>query len=219
MHAAHRQRAQGLEAVDDLLNQHIEGRGACDHAHASVSIEPDFLQVSRAIDHVGGGAQRAAAAAKPEAMNAVGGFYFEGAGGLERDCRQAAQWQARAEEAGLAIARNEQVWTWATCPIPGQRDPAKAMQLASYMASTRDTLAASELDTVAAAYAAAGHFAEALVFQKLALDKLDSGTSEVDKQAVVPTRKRMQARLRGYGEGRDYVQDYNTFEEIMEGRY
>ena len=163
--------------------------------------------------------QRAASAAKPEAMNALGGFYFEGVGGLARDCRQAAQWQARAEEAGLAIARNEQVWTWATCPIPGQRDPAKAVQLASYMASTRDTLAASELDTVAAAYAAAGNFAEALVFQKLALDKLDSGTSEVDKQAVVPTRKRMQARLRGYGEGRDYVQDYNTFEEIMEGRY
>lgn len=169
----------------------------------------------RAASHL----QRAASAAKPEAMNALGGFYFEGAGGLKQDCRQAADWQARAEEAGLAIARNEQVWTWATCPIPDQRDPAKALQLAAYMASTREKLAASELDTVAAAYAAAGNFAEAIAFQQLALDKLESGSSEIEKQAVAATRKRMQNRLRGYREGRDYVQDYSIFEEIMAGRY
>lgn len=168
----------------------------------------------RAASHL----QRAASAAKPEAMSALGGFYFEGAGGLKRDCRQAADWHARAEEAGLATARNEQVWTWATCPIPDQRDPAKAMRLAAYMAS-KEKPAASELDTVAAAYAAVGNFAEAIKFQQLALDKLQAGSSEITKQAEPATRKRMQARLRGYREGRDYVQDYSVFEEIMAGRY
>ncbi|HEY5971622.1 MAG TPA: hypothetical protein VIT22_06545 [Pseudoxanthomonas sp.] len=173
-------------------------------------------QLQRATTHL----QRAASAANPPAMAAMGSFYFEGAGGLQRDCRQAADWQARAEEAGVEHARNEQVWTWATCPIAEQRDPAKAMRLADYMVSKKETLGASELDTVAAAYAASKRFTEAATFQQLALDKLASGeTDGIDKKAVAATRKRMQARLRGYQSGQDYVQDYNTFAEIMAGNY
>jgi TPR repeat protein len=173
-------------------------------------------QFRRALTHL----QRAANADNPAAMAAMGSFYFEGVGGLQRDCRQAADWQARAEEAGVEHARNEQVWTLATCPIAEQRDPAKALQLASFMISNKDTLAASELDTVAAAYAANRKFTEAATFQQLALDKLGAGTGEITgKKAVEATRKRMQTRLRGYQRGQDYVQDYSTLEEIAAGRY
>jgi TPR repeat protein len=173
-------------------------------------------QFRRALVHL----QRAANAANPAAMEAMGSFYFEGAGGLPRDCRQAADWQARAEEAGVEHARNERVWTLATCPIAEQRDPPKALQLAGFMIANKDTLAASELDTVAAAYAANRKFAEAAAFQQLALDKLAAGSAEITgKKNVEATRKRMQTRLRGYQRGQDYVQDYNTLEEIAAGRY
>lgn len=173
-------------------------------------------QLQRTLAHL----QRAAAAANPGAMASLGGFYFEGAGGLQRDCVQAANWQARAEEAGIAQARNEQVWTWATCPIPEQRDPAKAMQLAAFMIENQDTLEAGELDTVAAAYAANGQFEQAASFQQAALHKLTTDINdEASRKAVDATRKRMQARLRGYQNGKDYVQDYNTFEEMRKGNY
>jgi len=170
----------------------------------------------RALPHL----QRAANAANPGAMMAMGGFYMEGVGGLARDCRQAAQWQARGEEAGVEHARNERVWTLATCPIAAQRDPAKALQLAAHMISQKDTLTAAGLDTVAAAYAANGKFPDAVAFQQMALDKLDSGDPEIKGEKVVAaTRKRMQARLRGYQRGEDYVIDYSTLQEIAAGRY
>ncbi len=170
-------------------------------------------QLARAAIHL----RRAAAAANPQAMAALGGFYFEGAGGLPQDCRQAADWQARAEEAGVKSARNEQVWTWATCPIAAQRDPAKALQLVGFMVKNQDTLAYGELDTVAAAYAANRQFDRAVSFQQKALEKLAG--AEMDDKARNRTQKRLQARLRDYQGGRDYVQDYNTFKEIMAGNY
>ena len=39
------------------------------------------------------------------------------------------------------------------------------------------------------------------------------------KKAVEATRKRMQARLRGYQRGQDYIQDYSTLDEITAGSY
>lgn len=173
-------------------------------------------QFRRALPHL----QRAANAGNPAAMVAMGGFYVEGAGSLARDCKQAEHWQGRAEEAGIEHARNERVWTLATCPVAGQRDPAKALQLAAHMISQKDTLSAGSLDTVAAAYAANGKFAEAVSFQQLALDKLDSGDQEIKGNKIVAaTRKRMQSRLRRYQRGQDYVLDYSALEEAAAGRY
>lgn len=165
--------------------------------------------LARAVVHL----QRAAATANPMAMLALGSFYFDGAGGLPQDCRQAADWAARAEEAGAQQARNEQVWAWATCPIAAQRDPARALQLAAYMVRNQDTLSHGELDTVAAAYAANGQFEQAISFQQKALEKL-AGADMREPQRN-RTRKRWQARLRDYKAGRDYVQDYSTLKEAM----
>lgn len=204
-----------------LLEQASEGGNSSAAWFVFGNLMSDRAQYSdahfrRALAHL----QRAANAANPEAMSAMGSFYFEGVGGLQRDCKQAIDWHARAEEAGVEHARNEQVWTLATCPITGQRDPAKALQLAGFMISNKDTLAASELDTVAAAYAANQKFTEAAAFQQLALDKLGSGTPEITgEKAMEATRKRMQTRLRGYQRGQDYIQDYSTLEEIAAGRY
>ncbi|MDI9238377.1 tetratricopeptide repeat protein [Lysobacter sp. LF1] len=154
----------------------------------------------RALPHV----RRAAEAGIPEAMAALGSFYFNGAGGIARDCRIAEEWQARAEDAGHRYARNDRVWSLAACPIGGQRDPARALQLAATMIEHADELAAAELDTVAAAYAANGRFAEATDFQKRAIMALAQ-----DDDA---TRHRMQNRLQNYQSRRPWTQSYNAFE-------
>lgn len=161
--------------------------------------------------------QRAANASNGTAMLELSRFYVEGLAGLPRDCRQAADWQARAEEAGIEHARNEQVWTLATCPIPGQRAPARALELANFMMERKDKLAASELDTVAAALAANGRFDEAIAYQTEAIEKVPDEIS--DRKAQSATVKRMRQRLNGYRKGQDYVLDYNIYDETKEGKY
>ncbi len=151
------------------------------------------------------------------AMVELSHFYAEGLAGLPRDCRQAAEWQARAEEAGIGHARNEQVWTLATCPVPGQRDPARALELARFMMERKDKLSPSELDTVAAALAANGRFEEAIAYQTEAIAKVSGEITERKAQAA--TIKRMRQRLNGYRKGQDYVLDYSVYNEAKEGKY
>jgi len=167
----------------------------------------------RALPHV----QRAANASNGMAMLELSRFYVEGLAGLPRDCRQAADWQARAEEAGIEHARNEQVWTLATCPIPGQRDPARALELAKFMMERKDKLSASELDTVAAALAANRRFDEAVAYQNEAIEKVPAEIT--DRKAQAATVKRMRQRLGDYRKGKDYVLDYNLYDEAKEGKY
>lgn len=178
----------------------------------------DFEQLDEArLTRIARHAQRAADAGRPMAMSALAQLHFEGSGGLPRNCLQAAEWYARAEEAGALNARNDLVWALATCPIPEQRNPVRALELARHMIEQRETLGSSELDTVAAALAANGQFEKAIEFQQRAIDGLnkDAGSSK----ARTATLKRMQARLAGYRKGRAYVQDYNVFAEARAGRY
>ena len=160
---------------------------------------PETLQ--RALPHL----RRAAEDGQAPAMAALGGFYFNGAGGLQRDCTQAAEWQARAEEAGLPSGRNDVIWTYATCPIPGQRDAARALQLSRHLIERKDKLERYELDTVAATYAANRDFAQAVAFQQLAIAKLD-------EDDLSGTRKGMETRLKRYRKQQDWVQDFNSFD-------
>jgi TPR repeat protein len=155
--------------------------------------------VARTVVHT----RRAAEGGVPTAMVALGNFIFNGAAG-KRDCAQAEEWAARGEDAGVPQARNERVWYLATCPITAQRDPERAMQLASHMITQADTLPAAELDTVAAALAASGRFDEAVDFQQRAIGKLGTDAPE--------TRRRMQQRLGQYQRHHDWVQDYNQYE-------
>lgn len=207
------------EAAGIALLEQASDNGNADAAEVlarSLFSDPsqlDDARLRRILPHV----RRAAEAGRAEAMTLLGLFYLEGAGGLTADCRQAAEWQARGEEAGIAHARNEQVWTWATCPVAGQRDPGKALALVQHMVAQRDQLTGGELDTIAAAFAANGDFAQAIDFQQQAIAKL--GAEQMEKKARTATLKRMRARLAGYRRGRDYVQDYDTFAEIRAGTY
>lgn len=148
--------------------------------------------------------RRAAEGGIGEAMLQLSGLYFNGAGGLPRDCTLADQWGARAEDAGVKGARNNRVWVLATCPLREQRDAQRAVTLADHMIASADTLTYSELDTVAAALAAAGRAPEAVDYQQRALAR--------SEDAQPRTLRGMQERLAVYRKGRDWVQDYNMYE-------
>ncbi|MCF7221555.1 tetratricopeptide repeat protein [Marilutibacter chinensis] len=162
---------------------------------------PPAERLARAARHM----RRAANGGHAQAMVALGLLYANGAGDLPRDCRTAESWLARAEEAGIEHARNNRVWVLATCPIPEQRDPQRALELADFMIRNAGTLAAGELDTVAAAYAANAHYDDAVDYQTRAIAELDDDQTET-------TRKEMQERLARYVRHEDWVQAYNVYE-------
>lgn len=147
--------------------------------------------------------RRAAEGGIPAAMTKYASLKFNGSGGLARNCREAEEWAARGEDAGIEHARNERVWFLATCPIPAQRDPKRALELAAHLIDKGAQLPASELDTVAAAFAANGRFAEASDFQQRAIDALDQDDDR--------TRRGMRKRLAEYRRGRDWTQDYDAY--------
>ena len=170
--------------------------------------------MQRALPHL---TRAAAHGTEPQALLAMAQYHHDGLAGMVRDCRQAEAWAARAEEAGAKQARNERVWILATCPVPGQRDTVRAMELAQFMIQRRDELDWHELDTVAAALAAHGDFARATQFQTLALEKM-AADEDLSKDRRAAARKRMSARLGKYRNDRDYVLDYRAIDEMRAGR-
>ena len=103
-----------------------------------------------------------------------------------------AQWREALErDPGLAYAANNLAWVLATDPDPELRDPAEALRLARQSA---DESAGSEpeiLDTLAAAYASAGRWEEALVAARRAL-------AEARERGDAALAAGIGARIEGY---------------------
>lgn len=91
---------------------------------------------------------------------------------------------------------NSWAWQLATCPDPKFRDGRKALEYARKSNEKSGGKRPECLDTVAAAYAEAGQFDEAIKSQKKAIELLDP---KADEQ-----RKAMQARLKLYEAGRRF---------------
>ena len=121
------------------------------------------------------------------------------------------------QEAGAKPARNARVWILATCPVPAQRESARALELAQFMIKRKDELGWQELDTVAAALAANGDFERAVEFQSLAIDKM-TADGELSREVRTKAQKRLKARLGHYRNGRDYVVDYRAIDEMRTSR-
>jgi tetratricopeptide (TPR) repeat protein len=88
---------------------------------------------------------------------------------------------------------NNLAWLWATAPAEGLRDPARALELAQKAVAAGED--ATRLDTLAAALAACGRFAEAADCQRRATDLAEDGEKED-----------FRSRLALYDAGRPYVQ-------------
>jgi len=101
-------------------------------------------------------------------------------------------------EPDRSTARNNLAWLLATCPIAELRDPQAAVRHAEALLSAGRPDADS-LDTIAAAYAAAGDFAAAVRHASRALVLYESGYTR--GQPLAPIRQ----RLDGYRAGRPFI--------------
>lgn len=95
---------------------------------------------------------------------------------------------------------NNLAWLLATSPDPSIRRPADAVRFAERAAEFSDGTAPGVLDTLAAAYASAGRFDEALRAQERAL----ALAREVGEPTLAAD---FEGRLRLYRAGRDYVDE------------
>jgi tetratricopeptide (TPR) repeat protein len=96
----------------------------------------------------------------------------------------------------LTDALNGLAWFLATCPEANLRDPAKAEELAQKLVGLTKTEDWSYLDTLAASFAAAGKFEEAVKQQRRATELAPAG-----KQAVCAARKELYQQQKPYVEG------------------
>jgi tetratricopeptide (TPR) repeat protein len=91
---------------------------------------------------------------------------------------------------GWLPALNLSAWSLATQPDPGFRDSARAMRLARQLCEATAYQAADYLDTLAAAYAAAGRFSEAAALVRQALIR-GQPTAEPAWVAAVEARRQL----------------------------
>lgn len=95
---------------------------------------------------------------------------------------------------------NDLAWLLATAPEPRVRNPHKAVALAQKCCGLSHWTNAYSIDTLAAAYAAAGNFGQAVRYQQLAMQALNK--SERDEQLAA-----MQDRLKLYSNRQPYQGD------------
>ena len=78
-------------------------------------------------------------------------------------------------------AKSDMAWILATCPDSNMRNPSEAIRLAQEACIATNYKKANKLDTLGAAYASAGRFAEAIETAEKALSAADRGQIELLK--------------------------------------
>ncbi len=137
----------------------------------------------------------------PAARGALGLMFYQGYGPLEIDCEQALKWLELAVWQKDTEANNNLVWTLATCPDERFRDGGRAIRLGRDLVYRQGPQNARTLDTLAAAYAAAGDFLTAEQVQQRAISALSAASSE-RLQSYQRRLNRYQQRLPWLGASR-----------------
>ena len=107
--------------------------------------------------------------------------------------RRALQVQPDAPEAHTELA-----WLLATDPDPRIRDPIEAVRLAERASRLTDRKNAAVLDVLAAAYAAAGRFNEAVATARSALAALPPSASQSELAGSIQHRLDLYVKSRPY---------------------
>ncbi|MBM4103758.1 MAG: tetratricopeptide repeat protein [Planctomycetes bacterium] len=95
--------------------------------------------------------------------------------------------------------KNNLAWMLAVCSDPAVRDPSEAIRLAQEACTATNSMNFSVLDTLGAAYASAGRFAEAIETARTALALVDTKDRSKIKDDI-------QHRLTFYTQGKPYIE-------------
>lgn len=147
--------------------------------------------VSRAIEMLANAAKQN----HPRANDLLAEYYHLGTHVPENQAR-AIKYYERAMDSGSLAARNNLAWLLATCSDPEVRDGARAVALIKPIALLYGNW--QHLDTLAAAYAEQGDFADAVNTQQEALDEIALSDAQDDTSA---TTSEMQVRLKLFKAG------------------
>ncbi len=138
---------------------------------------------------------RAAEQQHARAMTLLAAYYLESGLGLPQDCTKAVYWGERAYAAEAEESGNNLAWTLAICPDAALRNGPRAVEIALKAVGDPQQSNPGFIDTLAAAYAEAGRYTEAVEMQELAIRKLGNNRA---------LRQEMQARLELYEAGQPY---------------
>lgn len=113
------------------------------------------------------------------AQGDLGRAYAAGQG-VEQNSSEAVKWYRKAADAGYPTIQNDFAWMLATSPNPGLRNGVLAVEYAKKAVAATQRKHAGFLDTLAAAYAEAGDFDQAVVIQKESIALLRDANSKQD---------------------------------------
>lgn len=119
------------------------------------------------------------------AQHDLGVMYYAGLG-VPKNYSEALKWNRRAAEQGDTRAKNNVAWILATAPDSKLRNGVEALQLAQQAVANRPE--ADLFDTLAAAYAEAGQFDNAVRAQQRAIKMLRAG----QRQSVPEMERRVE---------------------------
>ena len=104
-------------------------------------------------------------------------------------------------EPRLPSARNNLAWLLATSPDASLRDPAEALRLAEGLLSEAREPSANVLDTLAAAYAAAGRFDEAI-------RSAEQAVALAEAEGAFALAQAFRTRISSYRSRKPYIETY-----------
>jgi tetratricopeptide (TPR) repeat protein len=87
---------------------------------------------------------------------------------------------------GYALAYNNRAWLWVTCPDAKDRDGRRAIEAATRACELSGWEEANDIDTLTAAYAAAGDFEAASAL----LERIGAGNGQPAQGELFPTARR-----------------------------
>lgn len=135
--------------------------------------------------------EKSAAAGHAPALDTLASFHYRGVG-IPRDVRKARELLERAAARHYLPAINNLAWLLSTCPLDSERDGPRAVAM---LLPVMDQ-SVQMLDTLAAAQAESGNFAEAIELQKRSLAGIGSTADPRYATAV--------ERLVGYAAGKPW---------------
>ena len=150
---------------------------------------------------------RSAELGNPEGMLRVAGMYRMGVG-VDADMAISIRWLEEAYKADTRaslIAANDLSWLLSTTTDAQYRDTKRALDIAEGMVKKGAT-SPSNLDTLAAAYAANGEFEKAIKAQEAAITAQDKAIAKITDAEQVELKKVLEQRLNDYKQGKPWLE-------------